>query len=151
MKKVAATALFIIALLFTGVNSTFAQSNKAVDMFKNHINKVVQKVKQTPNPKAKRQILNRSFNNLLSAFRRVNRMKALSQSDQSALNELSQNIRNKKYELNGTHGYKRVPDNRLNKYANYVQQNIEQANGTITISVTVLLLIIILVVLLVAL
>lgn len=94
--------------------------------------------------------MNHSFDKMLKAFDKVGNIKMLSKSDQAAINRLSNNIEQKKYELNGTHGFTRVSNSQLNDFANYVQQDIEQAN-TVTISVTVLLLVIILIVLLVAL
>lgn len=150
MKKISITVLFGAILLFAGFNNASAQQTKAAEMFKNHVNKVVQKVKQAKTPQKKREILNNSFDQMLKAFNKVKNIRMLSKSDKAAINRLSNNIRQKKYELNGTHGFKRVANNQLNNFANYVQQDIEQAN-TITISVTVLLLIVILVVLLIAL
>jgi hypothetical protein len=149
-KKYSISVLFSALILFGGLNMAAAQNTKGADMFKKHINKVVHRVEKAKKPQKKREILNHSFNRLLKAFNRVGEIKALSESDQAALNKLSNNIQQKKYELNGTHGYNRVADNKLDHFANYFQQNLEQAN-TITISVTVLLLIIILVVLLIAL
>jgi len=151
MKKTSSAGLILVMLLVFGVSSGFAQRNKAINMFKNHINNVVQKVKETKNPQKKRSILNNSFDNMLTAFNKAEKMKHLSKKDQAGLNKLSATIARKKYELNGTHGYKRVSNNQLNDYANYVQQNVEQASQTITLSLTAILLIIILIILLVAL
>ena len=117
-------------------------------MFKKHINSVVQKVKAEENPQEKRDLLNDSFDNLLKSFDRVETMATLSSADQTALNELKSNITEKKNELNGMEGFKRVQDNQLNNFANFVQQDMEQADSTVTISVTVLLLIIIILILL---
>jgi cobalamin biosynthesis protein CobD/CbiB len=148
MKRITSAGLFSL-MLFVAVQAATAQSSKGVNMFKNHINKVVQKVKKTPNPQEKRQILNHSFDKLLTAFKKVKHIKKLSVSDQMALNKLSENISQKKYELNGTNGYQQVSDKQLNNFANYVQQDVEQASATITISVVVLLLIVIIIILLV--
>jgi ABC-type transporter MlaC component len=150
MKKIPVTILFGMILLFAGFNSAFAQQTKANDMFKNYINRVVQRVKKAKTPQKKRELMNHSFNRMLKAFDRVTHIKQLSEADQAGLKKLSNNIKQKKYELNGTHGYERVADSQLGHFANYFQQDLEQAN-TVTISITVLLLIIILVVLLIAL
>lgn len=150
MKKLTITVLFGAMLLFAGFNNASAQQTKAADMFKNHVNKVVQKVKKAKRPQKKRKIMNHSFDKMLKAFDKVGKINMLSKSDQAAINRLSNNIEQKKYELNGMHGFKRVSNSQLNNFANYVQQDIEQAN-TVTISITVLLLVIILIVLLVAL
>lgn len=148
MKRITTAGLFVAMLFFTAVNTASAQSNKAVDMFKEHINKVVQKVKVEENPQEKRELLNTSFDKLLNSFNKVENMKVLSQADQSAINQLKRNITEKQNELNGQNGYKRVQNNQLNNFANFVQQDLEQADSTVTISVTVLLLIIIILLLL---
>jgi len=135
-------------LFFAAVCTTTAQSSNAVDMFKNHINKMVTKVEKAENPQDKRELLNTSFDKLLTSFDKVENMSMLSSSDLASLNKLKSNITEKKDELNGADGFKAVPDNQLNNFANYVQQDLEQANSTITISVTVLLLIIIIIILL---
>ncbi len=74
-------------------------------------------------------------------------MSALSPKDQSALNQLTESITAKKNELNGLAGYKRVPNNQLNEFANFIQQDMEQAD-TITISVLVAVLIVLVLLLL---
>jgi hypothetical protein len=84
----------------------------------------------------------------LNSFARVENVKTLSSADQTALNKLKNNITQKRNELNGLNGYKRVQNNQLNNFANFVQQDLEQADRTITISLTVLLLIVIILILL---
>lgn len=148
MKKLTTAGIFVALLMFTAVHTAAAQTQNAVDMFKNHVNTVVQKVEKAEQPARKRALLNRSFDKLLTSFDRVESMQALSGADQSALNKLRANITEKKNELNGLAGFKRVPDSQLNNFANFVQQDLEQADSTITISVTVLLLIIIILLLL---
>lgn len=148
MKRITTAGLFVAMLFFAAVHTASAQSNKAVNMFKEHINNVVQKVKVEENPQEKRELLNASFDKLLNSFNKVESMKVLSQADQSALNQLQNNITEKRNELNGLNGYKRVQNSQLNNFANFVQQDLEQADSTVTISVTVLLLIIIILLLL---
>jgi len=148
MKRFTTAGLFITMLFFTAFQTASAQSDKAVNMFKKHVNNVVQQVENVENPQEKRELLNTSFDKLLGSFDRVENMRVLSQADQSSLNQLRANITEKKNELNGLNGYKRVQNNQLNNFANFVQQDLEQADSTITISVTVLLLIIIILLLL---
>lgn len=148
MRKITTAGLFFTMLFFAAVHTTTAQSGNAVEMFKKHVNGVVQKVEKTESPAEKRKILNSSFDKLLTSFNRVEKMKTLSSADQSALNKLKNNITEKKNELNGLNGYRQVENNQLNNFANFVQQDLEQADSTITISVTVLLLIIIILILL---
>ena len=148
MRKLTTVGLFFTMLFFVATQSSHAQSNDAMTMFKNHINTVVKKVEKAEKPAKKRALLNNSFDKLLSSFNRVEKMRMLSSSDQAALNKLKGNITEKKNELNGMKGFKRVPNNQLNNFANFVQQDLEQADQTVTISVTVLLLIIIIILLL---
>lgn len=148
MKKLTPGGLCFAILLFAAVHTSVAQSQNAVDMFKEHVNKVVQKVEKTESPAKKRALLNASFDKLLTSFERVQQMRPLSENDRAALNKLKNNITAKKNELNGLAGYKRVPDSQLNHFANFAQQDLEQADSTITISVTVLLLIVLILLLL---
>lgn len=148
MKRITTIGLFVTLFFFAAVQTGYAQSNNAVDVFKKHINKVVQKVKAEENPRAKRELMNESFDELLNSFTRVENMAMLSKADQAAINELKNNITRKKNELNGTQGFKRVQNNQLNNFANFVQQDLEQADTTVTLSVTVILLIIIILLLL---
>ena len=148
MKRITTAGLFFSLLFFAAVHTATAQSNDAISMFKKHINGVVDKVEKAESADKKRELLNTSFNKLLSSFDRVEKLKSLSNSDQAALNGLRSNIMEKQKELNGIDGYRRVPNNQLNNFANFIQQDLEQADETITISVTVLLLIIIILLLL---
>ncbi len=148
MKKITTAGLFLSLLFFAAIHTATAQSNDAISMFKKHINGVVDKVESAESPEKKRELLNNSFNELLATFNKVEKLKSLSSSDQTALNGLRSNIAEKQKELNGMDGYRRVPNNQLNNFANFIQQDIEQADETITISVTVLLLIIIILLLL---
>lgn len=148
MKKITTVGLLLGMFFFIAVQSTTAQSNNAVNMFKKHVNGVVQKVEKAETPDKKRNLLNTSFEKLLATFDKVENMQSLSQADRASLNKLRANVTEKKNELNGHDGFKRVADNQLNNFANFVQQDIEQADETITISVTVLLLIVIILLLL---
>jgi len=73
----------------------------------------------------------------------------ISENDRIGIEQFKTILQEKQNELEGSNGYDRVPDAQLNAFANYVVQDMEQADTTITISVVVLLLIIILIVLLV--
>lgn len=147
MKKITTIGLFI--LLVIGLQfSALGQAGDATVKFKKHINNIVQKVEKADNPEQKRKILNESFDKMISAFNKVASMQSVSEKDKNAITELKASIIEKKNELNGLNGFTAVKDNRLNSFANFVQQDIEQADETITISVTVLLLIIIILLLL---
>ncbi|MDX1585106.1 MAG: hypothetical protein R3222_00120 [Balneolaceae bacterium] len=138
----------LLVSLFLVNGSAFAQSSNPSERLKKHINKMVEKVEEAPTPQDKRTILNDSFDDLITAFERVEGMEAISQQDRQAVALLKKNISEKKKELNGMDGYARIKDNRLNQFANFVQQDLEQADDTITISLTVALLIVIILLLL---
>lgn len=121
---------------------SYAQSGDATKKIKTYVNNIVQKVENAEGPEQKRAILSESFDDMIDTFERVESMNRISAKDKEGIALLKKNILEKKNELNGQKGYKKVADNQLNNFANYVQQDMEQAN-TITISVTTLLLIII--------
>src|SRR5699024_8297624 len=98
MKRIATIPLFLAFFLFMATAAT-AQSDNAVTLFKKHIHKMVQQVEQTEVPQQKRKILNNTFDELLTAFDRVKKMKKLSAKDQAALQKLAHNITSKKNEL----------------------------------------------------
>lgn len=149
--RVFKTSILFIAFLFAvqtaATASILTDKDKALDLFKKYINNMVQKVEKAEDPAKKREILNNSFDNMISAFNTVSGMGIISADDQKAIATLKTNIHDKKNELNGSEGYRRVPNNKLNNFANYVQQDLEQAD-TVTISISVTLLVIILVLLL---
>lgn len=140
---------FTLILLFSGFSAgIMAQSSAdAQARFKKHINSVVEKVEQTDDVNKKREVLNDSFQDLIGAIEKVESMKAIPSEDVEGLAALKDDIQNKKDELNGENGFTKVPNNKLNNFANFVQQDLEQADSRVTISVTTLLLIIIILIL----
>lgn len=147
MKKIISISFVVLFIIGFQV-SAIAQNGDATEKFKKYINNVVQKVKKADNPEQKRKILNESFDKMVTTFDKVASMQGVSDQDKKAISKLKTDIIEKKNELNGLNGFAGVKDNRLNNFANYVQQDMEQADETITISVTVLLLIIIILLLL---
>lgn len=144
IRTISLLAVLLIAFQF----SALAQADDASAKFKKYINDVVQKVEKADEPEKKRKILNDSFGNMIRTFDKVASMNGISEEDKSAISDLRAGIIDKKNELNGREGYEGVKNNQLNNFANYVQQDMEQADKTITISLTVLLLIIIILLLL---
>ncbi len=143
-----------ISFLLLFLTATFmplqvqAQSSDAHDKLKTEINKMVENVKEAETAVEKREILNTSFDKLITAFNRVESMNRVPESDKKALADFKNTIQEKKDELNGTNGYERVPDSQLNDFAQFAQQDIEQADRVVTISLTTALLIIIILLLL---
>lgn len=107
------------------------------------------KVKATENVSEKRAILQESFENMTEVLAMVQRSPSLSKDDQAGLDRLQATLQEKQDELAGVNGFDRVADGQLNAFAQYVVQDMEQADQMITISVVTLLLILILVVLIV--
>lgn len=146
IKQTTITALFASLILCFTVSAS-AQVDDPIKAFKGYINGMVQEVEHAETPEKKRTIMNDTFDELLSTFDKVKDMRALSPKDQKALNLLTESITAKKNELNGLAGYKKVSNNQLNEFANFVQQDMEQAE-TITISIVVALLIVLILLLL---
>ncbi len=134
----------VLTLLLVGLSAPIKAQNSGdpETMFKKHINKMVESVEKTDAPDEKRVILNNSFDDLIGAIEKVESMKAVPETDKEGLAVFKADIQEKKNELNGVNGFSPVANNNLNNFANFVQQDLEQAD-TVTIGVTTLLLIII--------
>ena len=140
--------LSVIVLSLVGLVSPLkAQLNDGHERLKNHINSVVEKVEEAESPLQKREILDGSLEEMIQAIDKVKEKKSVSESDKKGLAVFKDNLVDRKNELNGLNGFKKVPNNQLNQYANYIQQNVEQADA-VTISVTTALLIVIILLLL---
>lgn len=105
------------------------------------------KVKATENAAEKRAILQESFESMSGVLDMVQRAPSISEADRAGLDRLQSTLKEKQDELAGVNGFERVADGQLNAFAQYVVQDMEQADQMITISVVTLLLILILVVL----
>lgn len=115
----------------------------AMARFKQYVNDTVQEVKKADDPAEKRALLGASLDRMEKAAKTVARMPGLDANDKAALAAFNANIGDKLDQLNGTNGYDRVADAELDNYADYVQQDLEQAqNIVISISVLALLLIV---------
>lgn len=151
--KLFKTAAIFLSLLFVAQSAIadpgIPDRDEALDMFKSYVNNMVHKVEKAEAPELKRKIMNDSFDKIILALDEAVSMGVVSAKDQQAVATLRKSIQEKKNELRGIKGFKRVADNKLNNFANYVQQDLEQADTvTFTISATLLVLIIILLLLL---
>ena len=115
---------------------------------KQHVRSMVQKVKAAPTAERKRALLDEKLRGMIDALDRAETIASLSPSDQDGIDALRTRLQEKLDELHGQNGYEAVPANQLNSFADYVQQDFEQAD-TLTISLTTALLVLILIVLLV--
>lgn len=129
-------------------STVFAQSNSSSEKFKEYFNDVVQKVEKEDDFEQKRVILNDSFEKMMTAYKRVSSMNGISAEDQQGIADIQKNITSKMDELNGRKGYDQVADAQLDDFANFMQNDFEQANSTVTLSVTTALLIILILILL---
>ncbi len=146
MKKV--TILFLFVALVSFWNTANAQITNGHEALKKHINSIVEKVEETKGAADKRMVLNESLADMMTAIDRVSSKKLVSTSDANILDEFKTLLSNRKDELNGANGYMKVADSELNNYANFIQQDVEQANTVLTISATTVLLIILILLLL---
>lgn len=138
--------LFIFGLVTT-LNPIQAQSADGQDALKKHVNTIVEKVEKTDDVQQKRVILDESLTDLMKAIDRVSKNAAVSESDKNALSHMKSSLKEKKEELNGMNGFAKVPDRRLNQFAHYIQQDMEQADA-VTLSLSTVLLIVIILLLL---
>lgn len=119
------------------------------ERLKQHVRDIVQKVKEAPTATKKRAILDEKLRSMITALNRAERMSAPSASDKADIESLRSRLQEKLDELHGRAGYDAVPSNQLDAFADYVQQDFEQAGRTVTLSITTALLILILIILLV--
>jgi hypothetical protein len=112
-----------------------------------YFNNTANKVKGTTDPVQKREILSKSLQTMSEALDEVQNSSLISKEDRVGIDNLRATLRENQDELSGSNGYERVPDKQLNIFSDYVVQNMEQADKTITISVVTALLIVILIIL----
>lgn len=125
-----------------------AQNLNAQKEFKKYIHSMVQDVEQADSADEKREILNRSLNKLQNALVKVENMDGIPEADRDGIANFKDEIREKQMELNGEGRFNRVSNSELNKFAEYIQQDLEQADRTLNISLTAALLIVIILLLL---
>ena len=149
MKKVRIMLLSILFLFFAG--STFAAGSNYVKLqqtLKGYFNDMSGNVQKAETPAEKREILSSSLNKVKDVLNTAENLAAKTDADREFINNYRNDINDKLAELNGTDGYEKVSDSNLNDFANYVQQDMEQADRYITLSLTTILLIIIIIILL---
>ncbi len=115
---------------------------KLENKLKEYFHNTAERVHKAETSAEKREILDNSLDKLTEALNRVEKTN-LTDSDAKAVKALKNRVAEKTKELNGLEGYDKVANAQLDNFADYVQQDMEQANRYITISVTTVLLIII--------
>jgi hypothetical protein len=117
------------------------------DNVQKYFNDAACKVKATTDPSQKREILNNNFQDMSKALSVVRSSPLVSKADRAGIDRLKASLQEKQDELAGTNGYARVSDDQLNAFSEYVVQDMEQADRTITIGVVTALLIVIIIIL----
>lgn len=118
------------------------------ERLKQHVREVVQEVKNAPTAAKKRSILDEKLRAVITALDRAEQMSSVSSGEAADIDILRTRLEEKLDELHGRADYDAVPDDELDAFADYVQQDFEQAARTVTIGVTTGLLILILLILL---
>lgn len=140
-RMIANIALIMMVLAAPGLSGQ-------TDGMKKYFNDAAIRVRSTENPAEKRAMLNRSLEDMSSALQTVQSYSSVSERDKQGIRKLSASIAEKQDELLGRNGYTRVPDEKVNAFADYLVQDMEQAE-VISISLVTLLLIIIILLLIV--
>jgi hypothetical protein len=144
IKTVTSTAL----LFFLFQTVAIAQTDSLTEIFKSHMNETVQNVKSSESADEKRTVLNSSFNKMLKAVEKIEESGQLSEDEIAQLTTLKHSIEEKSDQLNGRNGFEEIADEDLEDFSDYSQQAMEQADRSLTISLTTALLVVIILLLL---
>ena len=139
------TTLVSIMLLVCSVAMSQAQGKEKLQQY---FNGAATEAKATTDPSQKREILTASLTKMTRALDVVETMSSVSATDKAGIQRFKASLKEKQEALAGTNGQTRIADERLNDYANYLVQDMEQADTVVTISLVTLLLIIIIIILL---
>ncbi|MFO7914548.1 MAG: hypothetical protein R6U43_02520 [Candidatus Krumholzibacteriales bacterium] len=139
-RNVIVAVLMMSVLLLAG--TAFGQGK-----IQNYFNDAAVKVKATDDPSQKREILSSRIQNMSSALDRIRNSSIVSESDLAGIDRTRASLKEKQDELEGTNGFTRVSDAQLDAFSDYVVQDMEQADKTLTIGVVTALLIVIIIIL----
>jgi hypothetical protein len=142
----ARTVFGVIVMMFVLIQAGFAGGK---DDIQKYFNDTASKVKATTDPAEKRAILDKSLQTMSKALDKVQKSPLISKEDREGIDQFKATLKENQDELAGSNGFERVPDAQLNAFSDYVVQNMEQADKTITISLVTALLIVIIIILLV--
>lgn len=137
----AVRAVLMICVLFYA-GTVFGQ-----DKIQNYFNDAAIKVKATNDLSQKREILSAKIQDMSTALDKIRNSSFVSESDRAGIDRTRATLKEKQEELAGTNGFARVPDAQLNAFSDYVVQDMEQADRTITVGVVTALLIVIIIIL----
>jgi hypothetical protein len=142
----ARTVFGVVVMMFVLIQAGFAGGK---DDIQKYFNDTASKVKATTDPAEKRAILDKSLQTMSKALDKVQKSPLISKEDREGIKKFKATLKENQDELAGSNGFERVPDAQLNAFSDYVVQNMEQADKTITISLVTALLIVIIIILLV--
>jgi hypothetical protein len=120
------------------------------ERYKSALNRIVQEVRATEDPSAKREILGSYLDKMQAGLRQAEGMKSVAGPDRQVLHSMREKLAAYQAELGGFNGYALVADADLDAFAGYMQQGMEQApigggvylsGGAIIIILLILLLI----------
>lgn len=140
VKKIA-SALIMSFFLISAVQA------QATTDIKDYFSETATQVKAESDPVQKRAILESSLERMTVALGKVENSVLVSKEDRASLDGFRNALQEKQDELAGANGFNPVPNSQLNSFADYVVQDMEQADRSITISVVTALLILIIVLL----
>jgi hypothetical protein len=138
------TILGSLVMLCVLVQMAFAGGKEDLQKY---FNDTANKVKATEAPAQKRAILNKSLQAMSKALDKVQNSPLVSKEDRAGIDSYRTKLQEKQDELVGRNGFERVPDAQLNAFSDYVVQDMEQAERTITIGLVAALLIVIIIIL----
>ncbi|MCH8558551.1 MAG: hypothetical protein LAT84_12045 [Balneolia bacterium] len=138
----------LLTLIMMGISFQTASAQSLNEVLKQHMNETVQQVKATDDADEKRSILNASYENMLETASLIEKRVTLNEDEAAQIALLKSEINDRANQLNGLDGYERISDEDLDEFSDYSQQAMEQANRTLTISLTTALLIVIILLLL---
>jgi len=143
--KSVCAALFLVVL----AQPLFALTEQRVleDRFKRSVNELRTRIREIEDPEEKRQVLARTIRRMIRQLERAGEKASLTPEERAQVASLEQSFRDKYDELEGLNGFQRVPDRELDRFADYVLQDVEQARDYVTISVAALIIIILLIIL----
>ena len=142
----ARTVFGVVVMMFVLIQAGYAGGKEDIQKY---FNDTASKVKATTNPAEKRAILDKSLQTMSKALDKVQKSPLISKEDREGIEKFKATLQENQDELAGSNGFERVPDAQLNAFSDYVVQNMEQADKTITISLVTALLIVIIIILLV--
>jgi len=131
MKTFFSISTRMLLMVFVGVAMLrTANASSLDDHFKAYLNNTIQTVKQTPDPDAKRKILENYLARMDQGIGMARQI--LSEKDGRALVPFQSKMRADLAALTGN-GSQQIPNTELNHFADYVQQDVEQADEVVYI------------------